>query len=265
MSVCQRCGREYRPLRRGYCHRCDMRRRSMVGYQSSYVDAEPVRQHVKALLAAGVGARRVCVLAGVSRSILQSLMRGKTRDGRREPPSHRVSRRTAERILAVPIPDVPHGLVAGGARVPAVGTVRRLQALVAFGYTRTYLGQRIGWSVANMPRLLDPATEQVNADTARKVAELFAELQMAPGPSVRARNDGRRRGWAPPFAWDEDKIDDPNAEPDLGRPERLSFPERYAEMRDLGLGDEQIASRLGITPASLERQLWRHGLRQAAS
>lgn len=265
MSICERCGREYRPLRRGYCHRCDMRRRSMIGYQSSYVDAEPVRQHVKALQAAGLGSRRICELTGVSRSILQSLTLGKARNGRREPPSRRVSRRTADRIMAVPIPEIPHGLAANRARVPAIGTVRRLQALVAFGYTRTFLGERIGWSATNIPRLLDPATEHVNADTARKVAALFADLQMTPGPSVRARNDGQRRGWAPPLAWDEDTIDDPTAQPDLGSEERLSFAERYTELRHLGFNDAEIAARMGITEASLERQLWRHGLRQAAA
>lgn len=38
---CEKCGRDYYPLRRGYCHRCDMQRRARYGYQCSFVDAAP--------------------------------------------------------------------------------------------------------------------------------------------------------------------------------------------------------------------------------
>jgi hypothetical protein len=33
----------------------------------------------------------------------------------------------------------------------------------------------------------------------------------------RARGTARRKGWHPPFAWDDDEIDNPNARPRRGR------------------------------------------------
>src|SRR5690606_1069819 len=232
VSVCQRCGREYRPLRKGLCGNCYMRRRKMVGYECSYVDAEPVRQHVHRLRAAGLGTRRISELAGVQRSILQALTQGRSRGGRPGAPSRRVARHTAERILAVPIPETHACLVADGTYVAGVGTARRLQALVAIGYTQTYLARRIGWSPENIPRLFRPTP--VEASTARKVADLFEELQIRPGPSIRARLSAKRKGWAPPLAWDEHTIDDPDAAPNFGEREQVSFPDRYGEMRMLG-------------------------------
>lgn len=265
MSTCERCRRDYTPLRRGYCNRCDASRRHMIGYQSSFVDAEPVRLHVKHLNAAGVGNRRICELTGLQRSVLASLINGKARKGHKEPPSRQVSRRTAEKILAVEIPDTTTLLrvVAGGERVPGIGTARRLRALVAIGYTQSYLADRIGWRETNLPTLLDDSP--VSAATARKVAALFNELQMTPGPSDRSRRRAQRHGWAPPLAWDEDSIDDPAAQPVTSAHEVVPFPERYQELRDCGYSDLLIAQRMGIKPMSLLRQMGRYGLKPDAA
>ena len=70
--------------------------------------------------------------------------------------------------------------------------------------------------------------------------------------------------WPPPLAWDDDTIDDPNELPDCGTRRRLSFDEQYLELRDLGYSDSDIAHRLGIKPKSLERQLFRYGLKVVA-
>lgn len=207
---CVKCGgAPTRATRRGMCHRCYQnwwnRRHAYGNFESLYVDAQPTREHVRRLVSAGVGVRRISELAEVDRKSIQVLMNGRPERG--TPPSRRIARRTAEAISAVQVPDVVHHVVAPGERVDAIGTIRRLQALVAFGYTRTYLGERIGWSVYNMGRLLDVATGKVNADTARKVEAIFRELQMTPGPSTRARNEGVRKGWTLPFDWDEDELD----------------------------------------------------------
>lgn len=198
-----------RPVRRGMCaaHYEQWRNRQHAygRFESVYVDAEPARQHVRALIDAGIGIRRIAQLSGIDRKALQILLNGRTERG--TPPSRRIAAKTASAILAVVIPEAPHRVASGGARVDAIGTIRRLQSLVAFGYPRAHLGQRIGWSATNIGRLLDQATGHVNADTARKVEALFRELQLNPGPSVRARNDGARRGWSLPFDWDEDELD----------------------------------------------------------
>jgi len=254
-TPCEKCGRHYRPLRRGYCHRCDMRRRARHGYQCSFVDATAARDHVAALRAAGIGLRRLSALSGVSRSALSCLVNGRSERG--SSPSRRLGATTAAAILAVDIPEAPHDQVAGGQHVDAIGTVRRMQSLVAYGYPRYYLADRLGIAPGNATALFDPATLRVTAATARKVAALFAELEATPGPSQRAKNDGARRGWEPPLAWDEREINHfmPTTEPAEHSASEPTVLERYAELRFLGYSDEQIADREGIAVASLHVRL----------
>ena len=47
----------------------------------------------------------------------------------------------------------------------------------------------------------------------RKVAAVYDELCMTPGPSKIAAAKARHMGFAPPLAWDETTIDDPTATP----------------------------------------------------
>lgn len=259
LKPCQKCGRDYHPLRRGYCNRCDMQRRARHGYRCSFVDAQPVREHVAVLTEAGIGLRRLAQISGVSRSTLTSLVAGRSERG--TGPSKRLSEKTAAAILAVAVPAVPHDhSVAGHHLVDAIGTVRRAQAMVAFGYPRCVIARRIGVSPANATRLFDPATLRVTAETARKVAALFDELQATPGPSQRARNDGLRNGWEPPLAWDDDEIDHFAVRLDnspAAPEEPLNFAELYEELRYLGYTDAEIAHREGIQLDSLYQRLRR--------
>lgn len=263
LKPCEKCGRDYYPLRRGYCHRCDAQRRARHGYQCSYVDAGPVRDHVAALGAAGIGLRRLAQLSGLNRKTLTCLLNGRSERG--SAPSQRVSARTAQAILAVEIPEVPHHGVAGGQLVDAIGTVRRAQALVAFGYPRSYIASRMGMTPGNATRLFTPTTLRVLASTARKMEILFGELQATPGPSQRARNDGIRNGWDVPLAWDDDELDQFTAVLDEPRAVEeqpaggVSFDEIYRELRYLGYSDSDIARREGIQLDSLHQRLRRAG------
>jgi transcriptional regulator with XRE-family HTH domain len=228
---------------------------------SQRVDAQAVRDHIRALRCNGVGNKQLSKLIGTSHTTIQIILTG--RRDRQTGPSPTVLRRTAEKILAVPIPTTPHRLVAGGQRVASLGITRRLQALVALGYSRCYLCRQLGIAATNGHKLFGNCVT-VNASTARAVEALFERLQMRRGPSQRARAEAKRLGWAPPLAWDEDAIDDPAAVADICVHQRISFPDRYLELSALGLVNKQIAQRLGITVESLERQLYRHGLRGAA-
>ena len=80
-----------------------------------------------------------------------------------------------------------------------------------------------------------------------------------------AAGAGRRlalsKGWAPPLAWDEDDLDDPNAQPWL-EPERPDADLNMAEfMRLLDCGEppEQAATRVGVTLGAIEAAARRHG------
>jgi len=206
------CGREHR--RRGLCgaHYAAWRTRQHAygKFVSDYVDPAPVRAHVHALQAAGLGERRIAELAGVHRTHITSVRRGRSRT-KPDQPATKISTRVAAAILAVPIPGDPVAVAAEGARIDSTGTVRRLQALVAIGYPAASLGERLGVSVSNTAHTM--RATQVTVRRARQVAVLYEQLSHLPGESKRARMRAQRQGWAPPLAWDEDTIDDPASSP----------------------------------------------------
>ena len=251
------CGRK--ATRRKMCHACYEKRRTRDTaygrWQSTFVDAEPVRRHVLALRAAGMGRRRLAALSGVSDSVIHVLINGKPERG--TGPSKRIASRNAKAILAVPMPDTRH--LADGARIDITGTTRRLRALVAIGYTQVDLSQRLGITAANSTPLFHHQ-RMVRAATALAVADLYDRLSMTAGPSQAARDRARRLGWAPPLAWDDDTIDDPEAKPDAGATVSVTWVDRYQELRDLGLSDRDIMARWNIQPQSLIRQLDRYGI-----
>jgi hypothetical protein len=253
------CGRV--STRRGMCNtHYEQRRTRDVAYgrwQSTLVDAEPVRAHVAALKAAGLGNRRINALSGVSRTSLTALTSGRRCKG--TGPTVKVWAHTANKLLSVPIP-TDTTMVAGGVNIPSLGTVRRLQALVAIGHSQQSICDHLGWLPGNATRLFNGKQDYVTVSTAAKARVLFNELQLTPGTCERARRRAKKLGWPPPLAWEEDAIDDPAARPDIGQQETVGFVERYTEMRELGYNDLQIVSRWSMKPESLERQLHRYGI-----
>jgi lambda repressor-like predicted transcriptional regulator len=117
--------------------------------------------------------------------------------------------------------------------LPLTATQRRIRALRAIGYTLRALSAETGLHVDRLDIMSTAApfgrqelTKRVNADTARVVADAFDRLFDKPGGSVRAVNDARKKGWAPPLAWDDASIGDPAAKPFMGVGER-NFHRRF--------------------------------------
>lgn len=234
-----------------------------------FVDAEPVRQHINTLREYGIGWKQVATLAGVARSIIQKTVY--SHQGR--PPQRRLREDVARKILAVK-PSFDH--LADSALVPATGTVRRLQALVAASWPAANLAAELGIKRTYVDLLLREGKTRVAVTTVRAVAELYTRLADV-DPSTagvdihskrRAQNRARGHNWAPPIAWDDDTIDDPAAEPNYGHD--LKFLERAALRREEIIhfawhGDtpEQILNRLdGEVSISTVRQIvqeWRTG------
>src|SRR5205085_11515119 len=98
--------------------------------------------------------------------------------------------------------------------IDPTGTVRRIRALAALGWPLDELGARLGMTGRNLARV--PLQARVHRDTAAKVAVLYNELSMTPGPSPRSRRLAKAKGWPPPLAWDDETIDDPKARPNRG-------------------------------------------------
>lgn len=210
-----------------------------------YVDAGPVRERLIALNAAGFTWRRLAVMTGMSATGLLLI-----RDTHET-----VQIDTAAAVLAIPVPPNPF---AGDGLVSPVGSRRRIQALMALGWTQTELAKRLSLSHDRLSDVLCRHTK-IRASRARAINDLFEELSSTPGPSDRTRIIARRKGYVPPLAWND--IDDPDEQPAMGEPIPASFLELYIEMREhLGLSDAEIAKREGIKRQSLDRKLLRYGV-----
>ena len=140
------------------------RRASCYGRWAPWVPADPVRRHVRQLTAAGMGLRRIAQLSGVGYSTLCRLLRDEPAADR--PASRRVRSGTAQAVLSVPATVGP----APGARIDATGTHRRLQALMALGWSSAELARRLGRSDASLRRCL--TQRNVTAATATAVHAL---------------------------------------------------------------------------------------------
>lgn len=219
------------------------------GQWAPFVDAQPVRDHLALLGEFGIGWMRAATLAGLPAGTVNKVLYGTPK----RPPNRHVRPETAARILALrPSLD----LLADNARTPAVGTRRRVQALMGCGFTQSYLAERLGSHHTNFRRVL--TSRYVFARTARAVAALYDELwdadplqhAITPRGAATAAAIAQRDGWPPPAAWDDDTIDDPNALPDLG--DAVSRQDALLEdaafiARTTGGDREAVAERLGVS------------------
>ena len=258
----------------------EQKRRKLKAYgrwDSGYVPAEPVREHVLMLQAAGMGLKRIAEVAGVGNTAVSQLIYGRT--GAKDDPRtgevlKRVARAKAEKLLAVQ-PGTDQ--LAGGARVPALGTHRRLQALVACGWSLSRIAVKLGMDPTNMAPLM--SRESVTLRTAREVAELYEELwNCRPTASTRFEQAGITRAirfasarrWVPPLGWDDIDTDEepPVADDEAfidevavelaasGERVRLTSAERREVVRVLHarkLSDADIARRAGLTARTVLR------------
>lgn len=244
--------------------RCDLCRKACRDYERqrtrnraygkvAYIDAEPARQHVRSLGAQGMGWKRVARSAGLSPSTVWKLMYGNPTIGRA--PNKRVRAATANAILAVKLD------LADGAIIDATGTTRRIQALVALGWSQSKIAAQLGIAPPNFTALVHGRSNTTVA-TARAVAELYDDWSMSPPPAQshrdkisvsRSKRHAQIAGWAPPLAWDEDQLDDPEATPDLGQPSKRDVVEDYDWLVSNGESAESAAQIVGISPESVER------------
>ena len=238
------------------------------GVTRAYSDATPVRAHLVGLLTAGASHRGIALAAEVSPTTV-----GRILCGHYSTCQPAVARRllavTPARFIARPDPE---------GFVPAVGTRRRIRALLALGWRHTDITAHMtAHDSAHLSAVvLHQAGDWVTRRTHDAVVHTYDTLSMRPGPSKATRARSARLGYPPPLAWDDDAIDDPTATPatpDLvdadavdhaaitraltGDPARpLTRPERQIAVAHLtrqGLTTDQIATRLHVTDRTILR------------
>lgn len=136
--------------------------------------------------------------------------------------------------------------------VDITGTRRRLEALAAIGWPLHDIAARLGLPARQISNWRATTHPHIRRSRAAAVARIYDQLWDTPGPSERARGHAARAGWPVPMAWSDDTIDDPAAEPDLGRRPRSRVDDAdVIHLTSFGLTRDQIADRLGVTPDSL--------------
>lgn len=242
--TCKRCHRvaRYRGL-------CDVHFKA-VGHHG-FVPAQPTRDRIALLRSRGHSLRTLADRTGLTMPTLLCQY-------------DKVQRATEQAVFAVPIPKL-----GGPGWIDATGARRRIQALGVIGWSQRELATRTGIMHQHLNRIGTGRIRTITGDTAATIAAVYDELWNRPGPTNRSRADAARKGWLPPLAWDDDTIDDPKAQPDLGERARVTFAERYEELRRLGeRNEEAIAKRLwnshrqafGISPESVSDMCNRFGL-----
>lgn len=190
-------------------------RQKAYGRYNRYVPAGPVQAHVRSLTAAGVGLKQVAKASGVSNGALWKLMYGKRQPDGSQVPSRRVLRETAEKLYALD----PHWNgstpLADGALLNASDSAaasRKLQALVALGWSMSKLAERLGIEHRGNVSPIVKGDRCLTVGTGKKVEQLYAHLSMTLPPETnqreriaasRSRTFARRHGWLPPLALED--------------------------------------------------------------
>lgn len=147
------------------------RRQAAYGRWQPYIDATAAREHVARLRAAGMGLKTIAKRSGVPHGGLWKLIYGKPG----YQPTRRIRPDTEARLLAVRADDRPDpDQLAAGALVDATGTRRRVQALVAIGWSQSEIARRLGMHPTNLGRTLTGA--RTTAATARAAHDLYDRL-----------------------------------------------------------------------------------------
>lgn len=152
------------------------------------------------------------------------------------------------------------------ARIPKLGTLRRLEALARLGYGWTYVARRLGTSKGNLEKI-KYKHKWVTQDLAARVDALYRELEHTPANTEAlpphqkvTRAKATRRGWAPPAAWDDIDSDATATGVAPAKPKYADLADRLDEvawLKSFGLTNEQIAKQMGVTEGTLERWVYR--------
>ena len=216
------------------------------------IDATPVREHILELCDAGMTLTCIARFAGVAHTTVCAFINGRPHDRRGR--QRTATPEVAAKILAV-------------RALTAVGSLRRIQALTAIGWTGRKIAERADVSAAWL-FALQPESPILIVN-AEKLAAAYEEIRrlkperngVLPGHAANSRRRAKDNRWAPPSYWADrmDVIDDPHFEPMYRVTKRMIVAQDASElMRYSGLDKEATAARLGIDKSYIEHAFRDH-------
>lgn len=164
------------------------------------VDAAPARAHIRRLLASGASYYSIAATSGCGINTVRNIGSGIRTE---------IWASTRNRLLAVtaaPDDKVP---------VPALGSIRRVRALLAIGHPVLAIQSAAGISHNPMAKLVSGNVANIWQATADAIEAAYGALSNSTGNSPRSIRKAAREGWAPPAAWDGIDMSDPKAFPDF--------------------------------------------------
>jgi hypothetical protein len=220
------------------------RRRALIAAGGSLtVPVAPIRRHLSALRRHGVPVKVIADAVGIPNSTVYDILSGRTAT---------MERAAGAKLAAVTLDDVLRADLTACARVPNVGTVRRIRAL-----------QLAGWRHADLSTLVGVDTSRLDGDRIRwvtrathdAVADLTRTLTGRTGPSTRTAARARTAGYLPLSAWDD--VDDPAP----ARPMSVSDTDEAVRMVARGDTVDQAAATYGLEPDSVMTALRRRAVK----
>lgn len=234
-------------------------------FDSGLVDAQPVREHVQMLQAAGMGWKRIAEVSGVGKTAVSQLIygrKGSNKDPRKGEVLKRFGREKAEKLLAVK-PEISN--LGPGALIDARGFRRRAEALICMGWSMSKQADALGMERRNFGILLK--RDRITVRYHLAMVDLFnAWWDKRPERSEhrdlidynRTVNLAVKRGYVAPLGWDD--IDNDDAPVDAAN---TAGKEHYVGevewLLNAGLSPLTVAEQLGSNLIALERLLHRHG------
>ncbi|MGW4050847.1 hypothetical protein ACWENA_08435 [Streptomyces sp. NPDC004779] len=169
-------------------------------------DATRAREHMEKLLALQWRQADISRATGISRSVISLLANGQ----------QATSAVNVAAILAIPIGH----LVRPGdrARVPAVGSMRRLRALATLGHTWKVIALQTDITDDRLGDMARGVLNEVRPEEAQSIARVYRRLCNVKGRCAQVASCAVGKGWHGPLAWDD--IDDPTAKPEACEPYR---------------------------------------------
>ena len=149
--------------------------------------------------------------------------------------------------------------------IDVTGTRRRIEALVALGWTYRAIGEQVGVTVSGVHKAINRYT-LIRRDVAKKYAAAYDAMCMTLPPMETrqqkrdanyARTVARKHGYLPPLAWDDIDTDPaPHVGRETARPTSVLLAE-WDHLRGLGVSDHHAAAQLGVTPKAIEKAIER--------